>query len=192
MLRDGQSAGDDALLMRIADGDREAFRLLMDRHVRKLLVMAERITGSAEDANDVVQDAFLKVWRLAANWRPDGEAQFSTWIYRVAFNLCIDRKRAKPMEELDAAGEIADLSPDGADHALASERKSLLAGAMEELPLRQREALALYYFAEVSGPEAARSLGISIAAMEALLVRARRGLKDALSRRGLKNFGDLS
>lgn len=186
------SEGDDVLLQRIAKGDREAFRTLMDRHARKLLVLAQRITGNGQDADDVVQEAFLRVWRLAGDWRPDGKAQFSTWLYRVAFNLCIDRRRAKPMERLEAADEVADPAPDGAERSFVGERSALLTAAMDELPQRQREALALFYFAEITAPEAARALGVSVSAMEALLVRARRGIKDALMRRGLKNFGDLS
>ncbi|MEO5335452.1 MAG: RNA polymerase sigma factor [Magnetospirillum sp. WYHS-4] len=182
---------DDALLTAIAAGDRGAFRRLMERHARPALALAQRISGNAQDADDVVQEAFLKVWAVAAGWRSGGEARFSTWLYRVVVNLCIDRRRRRPLAPLDEAGDPADPAPDGADTAAAGQRRRLLLEAMAQLPSRQRTALALYYFAEVDGPESAYHLGLTVSALEALLVRARRGLRGYLLRRGLKNFGDL-
>lgn len=191
MSQDGRDEDDD-LLKAIAAGDRDSFRRLMGKHVRPVTLLAQRITGNAQDADDVVQETFLRVWRLAGDWRPDGTARFSSWLYRVAYNLCIDKRRAKPMSPLDDALECPDPGPGGLELSMEAQRKAVLAQAVGKLPARQREALALCYYAEISGPEAARSLGISLPALEALLVRARRALRDNLLRRGLKNFGDLS
>lgn len=189
---DQDERDDDRLLAAIAAGDRGAFRRLMERHVRSVLSVAHRVAGNAQDADDVAQEAFLKVWTLAPRWKPDGEARFSTWLYRVVVNLCLDRRRVRPMAALEEAGDPPDPAPGGAESAAATQRRDRLMEAMGDLPDRQRIAVALYYFAEVGGPEAARHLGLSVPALEALLVRARRALKEALERRGLKDFGDLS
>lgn len=191
MSQEGRDEDDD-LLRAIAAGDRDSFRRLMQRHVRPVTLLAQRITGNSQDADDVVQETFLRVWRLAGDWRPDGRARFSSWLYRVAYNLCIDKRRARPMLPLDEALDCPDTGPGGLEASMETQRRAVLAQAVGELPARQREALALCYYAEISGPEAAKGLGISLPALEALLVRARRTLKDKLLRRGLKNFGDLS
>lgn len=189
----GQDLGeDDSLLSAIADGNREAFRLLMNRHAPKVLALAQRITRNAQDADDVMQEAFLRVWVMAPKWRPDGGARFSTWLFRVAYNLCIDKRRARTLAPLEEAGDPPDPAPGILESAIGRQQYGLLLEAVAKLPERQKDALTLYYFAEQSGPEAARSLGISVPALEALLVRARRGLRDMLIRRGLKNFGEMS
>jgi len=182
---------DDDLLLSIAEGSQRAFRLLMQRHARPMLALAQRVTGSAEDADEIVQESFLKVWRLAKKWEVGGAASFSTWFYRVVLNACLDRKRRLPMAPLEDAGEPVDPSPDGSDCALTRQRRSVLLAALNQLPDRQKQAVSLCYFGEVSGPEAAKILDMSLSALEALLVRGRRGLKKSLMKHGISSVGDI-
>ena len=97
---------DEALMARVARGDEAAYRLLSRRHVPAMLGLARRILGNAADAEDVAQEAMLRVWTHAPRWQP--LAQFRTWLTRVVVNLCLDRKRRAPWVALEAAGEIVD------------------------------------------------------------------------------------
>jgi RNA polymerase sigma-70 factor (ECF subfamily) len=186
-----EDSTDDDLLLSIADGSQRAFRRLMQRHARPMLALAQRVTGSAEDADEIVQESFLKVWRLAKKWQVGGAASFSTWFYRVVLNACLDRKRRLPMAPLEDAGEPVDPSPDGTDCTLTRQRRGMLLAALNELPDRQKQAVSLCYFGEVSGPEAAKILDMSLSALEALLVRGRRGLKKSLLKHGISSIGDI-
>lgn len=182
---------DEQLLLAIGRGDHGAFRTLMERHGALALALAMRMTGSQTDAEEIVQDSFLKVWTMAGRWDPQGGAKFSTWLYRVVMNACLDRKRRAPMMAMDAIPEPEDDTPDGLEHYTGSQARALVAEALGGLPDRQRAALALCYFGEVSGQEAADSLEITLSALESLLVRGRRALRDFFARRGLNRMGDL-
>ncbi len=83
---------DDYLLSRISEGDANAFRVLTQRHIDRAFGLAFRILGNSADAEDVVQDCFVKVWTMGKTWEP-GRAAFSTWLYRVITNRCLDFKR---------------------------------------------------------------------------------------------------
>ena len=163
----------------------------MGRHVKPSLAVARRILGNADDAEEVVQEAFLRVWGAAARWRPDSEARFSTWLYRIVVNLCLDRRRRPPSAPLEEAGETEDEGPDGLEQAVRTRSRDVMAEALRQLPARQRAAIAVYYFEDVSAPEAARILDVSLSALESLLVRARRTLRKTLADRGVDGMGDL-
>ncbi len=173
------SEDDDALMSRSAAGDRRAFSLLVARHAERVRAVALRFSGNAADADDVTQQAFLAAWRDAANWQR-GRARFSTWIYRVAVNRCIDlarRRRVRSWLSLDAVAEPEDAAPGAAELAvqrseLAAVRRDILA-----LPEKQRAALLLAVQAEKSTAEIGEALGVSAGAAEQLLVRARRALR---------------
>ena len=171
---------DDALLAAIAGGDRIAFAALARRHAGRALRLAERVLGNPSDADEVVQEALLKVWTGAARWQPGG-ARFSTWFHRVVLNLCIDRRRRPAHAGLDAAPDL----PHGAPPAWAlvsrGQTARAVARALEELPARQRAAVALCYFEERSAAEAAGLLSLSVSALESLLARARRALRTRLA-----------
>jgi RNA polymerase sigma-70 factor (ECF subfamily) len=175
------SESDETLLRRTAAGDQPAFRELARRHAARALAVAQRIVGNAGDAEEVVQDALLRIWRHAPSWRP-AEARVATWIYRIVVNLAIDRtRRRRPaFVSIDAAGDRADAAPDPHAVAEARELRRWMEAAIEALPERQRAALALCYFEEIDCAEAAAVMQISVGAMEALLVRARRTLRKRL------------
>ncbi len=171
--------------MRIGNGDRVAFGELVRRHLDRAVALAQRVTGSRGDAEEIAQEAFLRVWTKAPHWRAaDGEvraARFTTWLYRVVVNLGIDRRRRPAPSALEAAGDPAD----PAESALHTMEKAQLAGrvaaAVTALPERQRAALALCFYEGLSNREAADILALSPGAVESLLVRARRTLREALA-----------
>jgi len=191
-----QEDSDDALMRRAGSGDKAAFALLVRRHLARATALAQRITGNRSDAEEIVQEAFLRCWQKAPEWRPaerpanDGAAndrgpggataQFGTWLYRVLVNLCLDRRRRPQPVGIEAAETVADNAADGFDETARGETSRRVQAAMAQLPERQRAALALCYFEGLGNIEAAAMLDISIGALESLLVRARRALREAL------------
>jgi RNA polymerase sigma-70 factor, ECF subfamily len=181
-----QDETDDALMARAGRGDKAAFAVLVRRHLARATAIAQRIAGNRSDAEEVVQEAFLRCWQKAPDWQPAdtpgaGErAQFATWHYRVLTNLCLDRKRRPQPVELEAAGEIPDSGDDGFSRTERGEQGRRVAEAMAKLPERQRAALALCYYEDMGNIEAAKALDISVGALESLLVRGRRALRDSL------------
>jgi RNA polymerase sigma-70 factor (ECF subfamily) len=185
---DMQEQCDEDLLALVGAGDRQAYHVLVERHGRRVLAMARRMTGNLAEAEDVAQDAFLRVWQHAADWRDKG-AKFTTWLYRVVMNLCLDRRRRAPMARLEAAGDPADERPTAEAAVAAWQRDRVVADALATLPDRQRAALVLSYYEGLSNAAAAVVLAISVTALESLLVRARRSLRAELENRGMLTAG---
>jgi RNA polymerase sigma-70 factor, ECF subfamily len=173
---------DEGLMANIAEGDRGAFQHLVERHLDRAVRLAQRIVGNRSDAEEVAQEAFLRVWTTAPRWRLDG-ALFRTWFSRVLVNLCIDRKRRPTMAPLEAAGDPPDPAMGAEQRLYQSQEAAAVAAAVAELPERQRAALALCYWQEMSNAEAAEVLSLSVGAVESLLVRARRTLRVTLKAR---------
>ncbi|HEX2752438.1 MAG TPA: RNA polymerase sigma factor [Alphaproteobacteria bacterium] len=176
-------ANDDAKLMqRIATGDQRAFRDLMQRHLSRTVRLAARILGSTGAAEDVAQEAFVRVWKHAGNWEDPKQAgaKFTTWLYRIVLNLCIDEKRKRSFADIDAIPERADETPDAEANMQRREKAARVKAALAELPERQRAAFVLCFYEDYSNKDAADMLGISVKAIESLLVRARRSLRDLL------------
>ncbi len=171
---------DTELVARVGKGDRAAAQALMARHLPGMLALARRMLSGQAEAEDCVQEAFLRVWTHAARWTP-GNAKFETWLYRVTLNQCYDRLRRKPAADLDAAANVADDAP-AADQALESAAVAAeVDAALQELPERQRAAILLCHYRELGNIEAAEILGISVEALESLLARGRRTLRMKLS-----------
>jgi len=172
---DGPS--DHELMGRAAKGDERAFRTLAERHAWAALRVARRILGNEAMAEDVVQDALLRVWINAPRWRP--EAAFRTWLYRIVVNLCLNARRRAPDLPLDAAAQVADagLAPD--EQLQRDERDRKLASAIDALPARQRAAIVLTYQEGLGNADVADVLDTSVSSVETLLVRAKRTLRDA-------------
>ncbi len=169
---------DEALMARVGRGDEPAFRELARRHTPAALALARRIIGSAAEAEDIAQDAFLRVWVNAPRWRPI--ASFRTWFTRVLVHLCLDRLRRAPVLALEAAGEPADPAPDALARLQAGEIDRLVAAAIAALPERQRVAIVLSYGEGLSNAQTAEILDTSVAAVETLLVRAKQSLRRRL------------
>jgi RNA polymerase sigma-70 factor (ECF subfamily) len=170
---------DEALMVRIADGDRTAARLLMARRLPRVIGMAHRILGDPVEAEDVAQDTFLRVWKAAERWEA-GRAKVSTWIGRIAINLCYDRLRRRREVLTDTPPEQVDVTPDQEARYVRDETSVRVARAIRQLPERQQQALELVHFQELSNIEAAEIMSVSVDAMESLLARGRRKLKALL------------
>lgn len=176
MALDADSDASDAdLLARYAAGDQTAARILTLRLAPRVLALARRMLGDAAESEDVAQEAMLRLWRQAPDWRA-GEARVATWLYRVASNLCIDRLRRRKERTGEALPEAADPAPAVLDRLVAADRAAALQGALAALPDRQRLAIVLRHFEERSNPEIAAILDTSVEAVESLLARARRDL----------------
>jgi RNA polymerase sigma-70 factor, ECF subfamily len=170
---------DEALMARVARGDERAFRELARRHLPSMLGLARRILGNAADAEDVAQEALLRMWTYAPRWQP--LALLRTWLSRVVVNLCLDRKRKAPWVELDAAGELTDPAPLADESAEMAERDQMLAAAIAGLPERQRAAIVLSYTEGMSNAQVAEILDTTVSAVETLLVRGKQNLRRALA-----------
>jgi RNA polymerase sigma-70 factor, ECF subfamily len=152
--------------------------VLSRRHLPAAVGLARRILGNAADAEDVAQEAMLRVWTHAPRWQP--LAAFKTWLTRVVVNLCLDRKRKAAWVDLEAAGEIVDPTPGAGEKAESDERERLLAAAIADLPARQRTAIILTYSEGMSNAQVADVLDTSVSAVETLLVRGKQNLRRAL------------
>ena len=171
---------DEELLSRVAAGDPAAVRALVGRKLPRLLALAGRMLGDGPEAEDVAQDAFIRVWKQAPKWRP-GAAKFDTWLHRVALNLCYDRLRRRRELAFAEPPERADEGPAPDRGLQAADTGRRVAAAMAALPDRQREAIVLCHYQELGNIEAAAVMGVSVEALESLLGRGRRALRAALS-----------
>jgi len=171
---------DAALLAGFACGDQSAARALTARHLPRVFAHAHRLLQDRSEAEDVAQEAMLKLWKVAPKWR-EGDAKVSTWLYRVTANAATDRLRKRRTVGLEAAPEQEDSAPSVEARLIADDRQKALHAAMETLPERQRNALVLRHFEELSNPEIASAMETSVEAVESLLGRARRALAARLS-----------
>lgn len=171
---------DEALLRRIAEGEERAARLMAVRYLPRIVALGERMLGSRAEAEDVAQEAFMRIWKMAAEWQP-GKARFSTWVHKVAANLCIDRlRKKKPLPLEGEALNVADPAPNAEAQTAGTQQSARLSAALQKLPERQRLAIVLVHYQELGNAEAANILGTSVEAVESLLARARRGLRKIL------------
>lgn len=178
-IKPAEFAADAALMRRIASGDKEAGRELMERSLGPVLAIGRRILRDPVEAEDVAQDTFVRAWKAAPNWQP-GRARLESWMCRIATNLCLDHLRKKRESMMDSPPEIPDGST-AADHEMiASEASVRVLAAIAALPERQRLALELCHFQGFSNVEAAEKLETSVDALESLLARGRRKLKAKL------------
>jgi RNA polymerase sigma-70 factor (ECF subfamily) len=183
---DGRETLDDMLMQQVADGSRTAFEALARRHMRRALAVAQGVVGNPNDADEIAQEAFMRVWQFADRWTP-GRARFTTWLHKIVLNLSLDRRRKPQWVAIEAAGEIADDGARPATETIArKEHQAAIGRALEAIPPRQRAAITLFYFEGLSGKAAAQGMGISIAAFEQLLLRARRAVKAELAAVGFQ------
>ena len=177
---------DDALLVLYANGDPSAARELSARHLPRVLGYAARLlVGDRTEAEDVAQEAMLRLWRIAPDWRV-GEAQVSTWLYRVVTNLCTDRLRARTRRRavgLEDAPDVADDAQSVEAGMVARERMALLHAGLDTLPDRQRQAVILRHIEGLSNPEIAVIMDIGVEAVESLTARGKRSLASAMAGR---------
>ncbi len=165
-------------MRRVARGDAAAVRVLVDRHLGPLTRFATRMLGEPSDAEDVAQEAFVRLWKQAGSWTP--RASVSTWLYRVAHNLCVDRLRSRRVRAAASPGELRPVEPEPGAEMEQRQTEHAVRDALAELPVRQRAAISLVYYQELRNHEAAEVMGVHIDALESLLARARRKLRERL------------
>jgi RNA polymerase sigma-70 factor (ECF subfamily) len=163
-----------------AAGDEAAFATLVDRHLVRLHGLAARILGVQAEAEDVVQETLLRAWRELPRWRP-GAARFSTWLQRVALNLVNDRLRRRREQIGLEAIDLVDGVPGPEPGLVRAELAQQVRAALQQLPPRQRDALLLCHYQGLGNIEAAAILEVSVDALESLLARGRRALRDRLT-----------
>ena len=185
MAYDAQdTTSDEALMVLYANGDRHAAMALAQRVTPRVLAYAARmLAGDRAEAEDVAQETMLRLWRMAPDWR-QGEAKVTTWAYRVATNLCIDRQRSRRRKgqiALDEAPDQADGAPGAEQRLQDGRRMAALEAALAELPDRQRQAVVLRHIEGLSNPEIAAVMEIGVEAVESLTARGKRALAAVLS-----------
>ena len=173
-------ASDDALMVLFANGDGQAAAVLAQRHTSRVLALAVRMLGDRAEAEDVAQEAMLRLWKIAPDWR-QGEAKVSTWLYRVAANLCTDRLRRRRSTDLDAIPEPEDDAPSVEARMIGRDRVAAVRAAIDALPERQRLAMSLRFLQELPNPEVAAVMETTVEAVESLLARGKRTLAAGLA-----------
>lgn len=195
----GRTAPEDqALLGRVAAGDSRALDTLYDRYARVVYSAALRILGSAELAEEVVQETFWRVWRRSGTFQSE-RGQVSSWILGIAHNLAIDelrRQRARPspvydQEDRPVLRDMQDSRVDVAGEALDQEQRQLISAALSQIPGEQREAIELAYFGGLSQSEIAARLHNPLGTVKTRIRLGLQKLRDILSAQGFQP-GDLA
>jgi RNA polymerase sigma-70 factor, ECF subfamily len=177
------SQADDKMLTgMIREGRHDAFAEIVNRHSKRFYSIAYRLVFNKDDAEDVVQEAFIKLWEKRLNWNPDKEAKFTTWFYKIVINLCIDHNRKKKPEPLSEGIPVIDRHQ-GHDKLMQEKQKQvLLERFIRELPERQQLALNLCFYEGISNQEAAEMIGVNLKALQSLIMRAKMTLKEKVGR----------
>lgn len=178
---DLDSLGDVALMVLFAHGDRGAARLLTERLLPRAFRHAARVLGDRTEAEDVAQEAMLRLWRAAADWQTDGAAQPATWLHRVVANLSVDRLRRSGRAVGHEMDEMESSAPSAEAQLQEAGRMAALDAALAQLPERQRQAVVLRHIEGLANPEIAEILGIGVEAVESLTARGKRALASALA-----------
>ncbi|SHK89195.1 RNA polymerase, sigma subunit, ECF family [Roseovarius marisflavi] len=173
---------DEILLVLFANGNASAARALTARLTPRVMGHAYRLLGNHAEAEDVTQEAMLRLWKIAPEWR-QGEAKVTTWLYRVVANLCIDLRRRARGVALDSIPEPEDGRASVTDHMQAEARAEALQTALDQLPDRQRQAVVLRHIEGLANPEIAEIMDITTEAVESLTARGKRALTAALAGR---------
>ena len=167
---------DEELMALVAAGDNAAFRRLMARHIGRAIRVAETVVRGSAEADDIAQEAFIRIWRNASAFDPK-VARFTTWMHRIVVNLSIDRKRRNGSGHAPLPEDLPDAGESALDGLLAAEQQDTVQCALNELPDRQRAAIALFHFEGLSGRDSALAMNLSESAFESLLTRARSALR---------------
>ncbi len=185
-----QSATNANLMARVKKGDRDAFATLVQSHQNSVLNFIWHFMGDRTEAEDLAQEAFLRVWKSAATYKP--RAKFSTWLYRIVTNLCINRHRALKIRNLFSISSSPKYTPDmmgvlesepgvnpvtPEDRLLKAEQYHQIFNALDTLPSAQRLAIVLKINQELSYSEISQIMGRSVSAVDALLIRAKKNLR---------------
>ena len=173
-----KTPSDEELMLNVRDGDLDAFEQIVLRHQAEAWRVAYRFTGDAIEAEDLAQEAFLRILRAVPRYKPT--ASFRTYFYRVLTRLCLDHRRKKRPILATPFPNTADDAIPPSQQASHAERDILIQRALDALPADYRMAVMLRYFEGLSGTEMAGAMGRSVKAMERLLARAKSALEPQL------------
>jgi RNA polymerase sigma factor (sigma-70 family) len=174
-----KEVSDDALMARVALREASALRLLADRHANLPWRIGYRMLSDRAEAEDVAQEALLRLWQAGSNWKPGGSG-VAAWLSRVATNLCLDRLRRRRFVSDDEAPDRADAAPLADAEIEGDEVRAAVIHCIQSLPERQRASIILTYYEEQANQSAAETLAMQIKAFESLLFRARAALRKCI------------
>lgn len=169
---------DESLLHHIQQGRHGAFAALVNRHAKQFYRIAYRLVFDKNDAEDIVQEAFLKLWHRPELWNQGRKAQFTTWFYKVVTNLCFDHNKKQRPVTMPEDRELIDNQPGQEVLVHQKQQQALLDRFIGELPIRQQLALNLCFYEGLSNEEAAEIIGVKVKALQSLLMRAKTNLKE--------------
>lgn len=176
------SLSDESLIRRIQERNHDAFSELVFRHSKRFYSIAYRMLSNKNEAEDIVQEAFLKLWDKPDLWDKTRQTKFTTWFYRIITNLCLDyNKKKKPMS-LSEDSPIADKKPEEDDLLELHQKQAMLESFIRKLPERQQLALNLCFYEGLSNKEAAEIIDVKVKALQSLIMRAKTTLKEKISR----------
>jgi len=171
---------DESLISQVQNGKPEAFEELVNRHAKRFYSIAYRFLFSKSDAEDAVQQAFLRVWERRFSWNQSKGAKFTTWFYKIVVNLCLDHNRKKKPAALGENTELVDQRDRQETLMDEKRKKALLDEFIRELPERQQLALTLCFYEGLSNHEAAEVIGVNLKALQSLIMRAKTTLKERI------------
>jgi RNA polymerase sigma-70 factor (ECF subfamily) len=171
---------DHELLALIQDGNGQAFAVLVERHTQRFYRLAFRYLQNKAAAEDVVQDAFLKLWENPASWQLDRSSKFTTWFYRVVVNLCLDQIKKKATVALNEDMPLIDDREPVDETIMRAQEQRILEKQIAVLPERQRTALNLCFDEGLTNQEAAVVMGLNLKALQSLIMRAKTTLKERM------------
>ena len=173
------------LIERASAGDPSAFNRLMETHEKRMYAVALRMCANREDAQDCLQEAMLRVYRAISGFK--GQSTFSTWVYRITMNTCLDELRRKKNKQNTSLDNLLDMGWSPADeddtperHAVRSEARRRLHGAIRELPDDMRAAIVLRDIQGLSYEEIAQTLDINVGTIKSRISRGREKLREKL------------
>lgn len=171
---------DEHLILEVQKGSRPAFSALVSRHTTRFYKLAYRYVLNQEEAEDIVQTAFLKIWENPFLWRSGKKAKFTTWFARIVINLCLDHKKKHKPSSLPESMVVKDSRLDQEQDILAQEKEDVVLGAINSLPDRQKTALILCFYEDYSQKNAAQVMKVSVKALESLIMRAKTTLRQEM------------
>ena len=175
----GRRARDGALMERFANGDSAAAKELTILYAPRILRMATHMLGNEAEAEEITQEAMLRLWMAAPDWQ-SGRASVSTWLWTVASNLCTDLLRRRRNVPIDEIPEPVDGTASAYETMMEKDRAEALKTALAGLPNRQRLAVVLRHLEEMSNPQIAEIMGASVEAVESLIARGMKELRARL------------
>ncbi len=180
-----QNLDDESLMGHVKQHDHQAFSILVERHSEKFYASSYRIVTNKQEAEDVVQDAFLKLWDRPEMWKAGHSAKFTSWFYKIVMNMSLDRYRKfKNIQALGDKEQYLKTAAEQHNSLQKDDEQVALDQALKVLPEKQLQALNLCFYEEMSRKEAATIMNVSVKALESLLMRAKEGLRNDLYRQG--------